>query len=136
VADLNASLQWTGQGLEFVGGKAGGPQLRLDSDGAAAPSPVDALALALAGCMAIDVLDIAQKSRVFLTGLTVDVACDRRAEPPRRLTAVRQVFRISGASATDEAKLQRAIDLSRDKYCSVLHSMREDIEMSFELKLD
>ena len=136
MADLKAKLEWTGEGLQFVGGTVDGPEMRLDSSGAAAPSPVDALALALAGCMAIDVLDIAQKSRVSVTGLTVDVECDRRAEPPRRLTAVRQVFRISGASTADEAKLQRAIDLSRDKYCSVLHSLREDIEMSFDLKLD
>jgi putative redox protein len=135
VADLNVTLTWTGEAHRFRGGRDGGPELLLDSDGAAGPSPVDALTLALAGCMAVDVLDIVQKSRVAITGLTVAVECDRRTDPPRRITAVRQVFRTEGVSASDESKVRRAIDLSRDKYCSVLHSLREDIEMSFDLEL-
>lgn len=135
MADINAALAWTGEGLQFRGGVAGGPALLLDSDGAAGPSPVHALVLALASCMAIDVLDIAQKSRVPITGLSVAVEGDRRADPPRRITAVRQVFRTTGVAEADRAKVSRAIDLSREKYCSVLHSLREDIEMSFDLEL-
>jgi putative redox protein len=136
VADLNVALAWTGVAMQFRGGRVDGPQLVIDSDGAAGPSPVDSLALALAGCMAVDVLDIVQKMRVPITGLSVDVQADRRAEPPRRITAVRQTFRTTGVEAADEAKVTRAIDLSREKYCSVLHSLREDIEMSFDLELE
>jgi putative redox protein len=136
MADLNIALAWTGAGLQFRGGKVGGPEILIDSDGAAGPSPVESLALALAGCMAVDVLDITQKMRVPITGLSVVVKGDRRADPPRRITAVRQTFRTRGVAAADEAKVTRAIALSREKYCSVLHSLREDIEMSFELALD
>ena len=135
MADVNVDLVWTGEGLEFRGGRVGGAEILLDSAGAAAPSPLDALVLALAGCMAIDVLDITQKSRVPITGLSVAVEGDRRAKPPRRITAVRQVFRTTGVAEADRAKVSRAIDLSREKYCSVLHSLREDIEMSFDLEL-
>lgn len=135
MADVKVSLAWTGEGLQFRGGRVGGPQVQVDSDGLAGPSPVDALVLALAGCMAVDVLDIAQKSRVSISGLTVEVECDRRADPPRRITAVRQKFRTSGVDGADEPKIRRAIDLSREKYCSVLHSLREDVEMSFDLEL-
>lgn len=135
MADVSVALTWTGTGLQFSGGRAGGAQVLLDSEGRTGPSPIDALVLALAGCMAVDVLDITRKSRVGITGLNVTVAADRRAEPPRRITAVRQTFRTTGVAKSDEAKLTRAIDLSREKYCSVLHSLREDIEMSFELEL-
>lgn len=135
MADGRIALTWTGEGLQFSGGRTGGPQVLIDSDGGAGPSPVETLALALAGCMAVDVLDIARKSRVAITGLSVVTEYDRRADPPRRITAVRQTFTTRGVSAADESKVQRAIDLSRDKYCSVLHSLREDVEMSFELEL-
>lgn len=132
---MNVALTWTGQGLQFSGGRSGGPQVLIDSDGRAGPSPVDALVLALAGCMAVDVLDITQKSRAAISGLSVTVQAERRADPPRRITAVRQTFRTTGVAAADEGKVRRAIDLSREKYCSVLHSLREDIDMSFELEL-
>ncbi|MGH7447451.1 MAG: OsmC family protein [Longimicrobiales bacterium] len=136
MADLTVALKWTGEALQFRGGKVGGPEVLIDSDGVAGPSPTVSLVLALAGCMAVDVLDITNKSRVAITGLSVVVEGDRRADPPRRFTALRQKFTASGVAAADQAKVMRAIELSREKYCSVLHSLREDIEMSFELELE
>lgn len=135
MADVTVALEWTGEAMRFRGGKVGGPEIVLDSSGDEGPSPPVALALALAGCMAVDVLDIAQKMRVPVSGLRVVLEGDRRADPPRRFTAVRQKFIATGVAAADAPKVQRAIDLSREKYCSVLHSLREDIEMSFELEL-
>lgn len=135
MADLTVALTWTGEAMQFRGGRVGGPEILIDSDGVAGPSPTVSLALALAGCMAIDVLDITNKSRVAITGLRVVVEADRRTDPPRRFTALRQKFMTAGVAAADEAKVMRAIELSREKYCSVLHSLREDIEMSFELEL-
>lgn len=128
-------LEWTGSGQQFRGGRPDGPQVIVDGDNDAGPSPVVMLALALGGCMAIDVLDIAQKSRVPVTALAVETEAERREEPPRRLTSVRLRYIVTGAAAADEPKLWRAIELSRDKYCSVLHSMREDIELKLELEL-
>lgn len=128
-------LEWTGEGDRFRGGREGGPQVIIDSDNVAGPSPVVALVLALAGCMAVDVLDIGRKSRVPITGLELEAETTRREDPPRRVTAVTLRYRIAGPSAADEAKLWRAIDLSRDKYCSVLHSMKDDIELSIELDI-
>lgn len=136
MADLTVALTWTGEAMQFRGGRVGGPEVLIDSDGVTGPSPTVTLVLALAGCMAVDVLDIALKMRVPITGLSVVVEGDRRADPPRRFTALRQKFIISGAPAADAAKLQRAVDLSREKYCSVLHSLREDIEMSFDVELE
>lgn len=135
MADVSVRLSWTGEGDQFRGGQEGGPEVVLDSDNHAGPSPVVALVLALGGCMAVDVLDIGRKSRVPITALELEAEATRRAEPPRRLTAVTLRYRISGPSAADEDKLWRAIDLSRDKYCSVLHSMKDDIELAIELDI-
>jgi putative redox protein len=135
VPDVNVAVHWSAAAAEMRGGRVGGPEIAIDSSGAAGTSPPVMLVTALAGCMAVDVIDIAEKMRLPITGLRVEVEGDRRADPPRRFTALRQRFIVSGARAGDEPKIQRAIDLSREKYCSVLHSLREDIEMTFELEL-
>lgn len=135
MADTTVALRWDGEGQRYTGGVAGGPGIVLDGSGAAGPSPMAALALGVAGCMAIDVQDIAQKMRLPLTGLDVTVEGDRRAEPPRRFTALRLKYTVSGVAAADEDKIWRAIELSREKYCSVIHSMRDDIDLTIELEL-
>ena len=135
MADLKVTMEWTGRGLEFTGGRDGGPTVTIDSDGKAGPSPMTSLALGLGGCMAVDVLDITQKMRLPVEALSIEVEGERRAEPPRRFTALRLRYVVTGVPPEDEAKVQRAIDLSREKYCSVLHSLREDIALEIGLEL-
>ena len=77
-------LTWQG-GLRFEA-RAGEHRLILDSEHQAGPSPTQALAASLAGCMAIDVADILQKGRLPLEGLEVRLVSERRGEPPRYVT--------------------------------------------------
>jgi putative redox protein len=86
---------------------------------------VQTLAFALAGCMGMDVVHILRKGRFDLRGLTVALVAERAQEDPHRITAVTIDFSVAGA--VPEAQVQRAIDLSHEKYCSVWHSMRQDI---------
>lgn len=106
----------------------------LDGDGTAGPSPVQALAMAVAGCMAIDVVDIVRKGRHELTGLSAELVAERAPEPPRRFLSVTMHFVVTGA--VPPAAVERALQLSRDKYCSVWHSMRQDIPLTttFEVR--
>jgi putative redox protein len=108
-----------------LSGASGETRLTVDSDGAAGPSPMQALAFALAGCMAMDVVHMLRKGKHDLRGLRLDLSGTRAPEQPRRFTAVTLHFTVTGAVPTDA--IQRAIDLSREKYCSVWHSMRQDI---------
>jgi putative redox protein len=135
MADLTTALRWTGEALQFRGGQVGGPEVLVDGSAESGPSPVAALLLAVGGCMAADVVDISTRMRLPLTAVAVVVEADRRPEPPRRLTAVRMKFQVSGVTAADEPKVRRAIDLSRETYCSVLHSLRDDIQVAIELEL-
>ena len=127
-------LQWTGQGLHFHGGAPDRPQAMVDGHSKLAASPVDTLLLAVAGCMGADVVDILAKSRVQLDSLRIEVVGERAEEHPRRLTGLQIVFRLVGPAPTDGAKVQRAIDLSRDKYCSVLHSLRSDLDLEIKIE--
>ena len=105
----------------------------LDGDGAAGLSPVEALAVALAGCMAIDVADIVVKGRHDLKSLETRLVAQRREEPPRRFVSFTLHFALMGNVPAHA--VERAIQLSKDKYCSVWHSLRQDIDLltSFEV---
>jgi len=125
-------LTWDGD-LRFRG-HAGQAPVVVDSDGLAGPSPVQSLALALAGCMSVDVVHILEKGRQPLRGLRASLRAQRAEEDPHRLVRVDLHFEVSGEIAPD--KVERAIALSREKYCSVWHSLRPDIEFktAFEVK--
>jgi putative redox protein len=106
-------------------GRSGDAAIVLDSAGAAGPSPVQALAFALAGCMGMDVVYILQKGRQDFRGLRISLVAERAQDQPHRITAVTIDFAVTGA--IERAQVQRAIDLSHEKYCSVWHSLRQDI---------
>jgi putative redox protein len=130
---MEVELRWQGEGLRFEAGGPGGGI--IDGDAEVGPSPMQSLLLGLAGCMAVDVVMILQKMRVPLGGLRVRVTGERAPEPPRRFTRIGLVYEVSGLAPEDGEKLDRAIALSRDKYCSVLHSLRPDIEVGIETRL-
>jgi len=95
---------------------------------------MELLLASVAGCMAIDVRMILEKARVPLAGLEVDMEGARAATEPRRYTRIRMHFRLTGPSAADDDRIARAIQLSREKYCSVMHTLAPDlpVETSFE----
>jgi putative redox protein len=124
VAGVEVELSWReGTRLE---GRSGEVAVTLDWQGRAGPSPVQALAFALAGCMASDVVLILQKGRQPLQGLRARLSGERAPTDPHRLTAVRLDFEVRGDVPPE--KVERAIALSRETYCSVWHSLRQDID--------
>ncbi len=110
------------------GGKSGDVRMTLDSASQAGASPMQTLGFALAGCMAMDVVHILRKGRHDLKGLKADLTGHRASEEPRRFTSVELTFNVTGNVPHDQ--IQRAINLSRDKYCSVWHSLRQDIGLA------
>jgi len=127
-------LEWTGEGLVFRGGPDGGPQMIIDSNGEKGPSSTHTLLLALAGCMAVDVKMILDKGRVPVESISVE-AVGRRAEtPPRRFVSIVLTYDVTGPAPGDAQKVQRALDLSREKYCSVLHSLDPAIDIELRVR--
>jgi putative redox protein len=114
-------------------GSSGAVKMTLDSASGAGPSPVQALAFALAGCMAMDVVYVLRKGRHDLRGFRADLSAMRAAEEPRRFTSVTLHFSVTGAVPVNQ--IERAIQLSKDKYCSVWHSMRQDIGFEVTYKV-
>lgn len=135
MADKSVRLRWTGSGLAFRGGAPDGPTVTLDGDADQGPSPMDSVLLAVGGCMAIDVVMILQKGRVPLEELSMEVEGDRRADPPRHFTAIRMRYTIAGPGEEHRARVERAVQLSRERYCSVLHTLRDDLDVEIEIDL-
>lgn len=128
---ITATLTW--QGDRRFQAATPTKSIVLDGDSAAGPSPVEALAMALGGCMAIDVADIVVKGRHDLKALEVRLVGQRRAEAPRHFVSFTLHFGLTGN--VPAPAVERAIQLSRDKYCSVWLSLRQDIDLltSFEV---
>src|SRR5690242_18431706 len=130
------TLKWSGEGKKFEGGPDGVPPSIVDGDSKDGPSPMDHLLLAAAGCMSIDIADILKKGRVPVEQLQVEVSGERAPSPPRRFTAIRFLITVSGPLAADRPKVERAVKMSQETYCSVMHTLRPDLELSFEIRLD
>ena len=124
---------WEG-GKRYRGGKPGGPSLVVDGDREAAPSPVEALIVALGSCSAIDIVEILEKRRTPAERLAVTVEFARAGSPPRRVTAAKVRFVV--ATASDLSHVRRAADLSFEKYCSVSTSLAPDLELSWEVQVE
>jgi len=129
-------VSWKNEGLLLGGVTAHG---RLDmASGQDEPgqgaTPMELLAVALAGCTSMDVISILQKMRQPLEGLRVEVQGEKADEHPKRFVSLDVVYHLKGA--LDEKKVQRAIGLSEKKYCSVAATLRPSVRISSRYVLE
>ncbi len=92
-------------------------------------SPLELLLAALGGCTGIDIVDIMRKQRENVEDLEIVVSGKRAKEPPRVYTRIHVNYRIKGKDIK-EKKVQRAIELSEDKYCSVRAMLHAKTDMT------
>ena len=126
-------MRWE-EGLVFRGGEPEGPETTIDGDNTIAPGPMLTLLLAAAACTGADVVVVLQKMRVTLREFRLEASGQRREEEPRRYTAIHLEYHLAG-EGLDETKARRAIDLSIEKYCSVVASLAPDIHVSYDVAL-
>ena len=122
---MTLSLDWV-DALHFKNSE-GSPAIDLQSSAPGITSPPQALAYATMACMAMDVVHVVQKGRHNLRSMSIKFEGERAPEHPRRFVSMRIHFDIVGAVA--DHVVERAIELSRTKYCSVWNTLREDVEL-------
>ena len=123
-----ASLTWD-KDLIFLGRTPRGFELDFDAEAQWGCIPTESLLLSIAGCLAIDVVSFVTKMKAKITKFKVDIVGERNPTPPQYYTKVDMVLHISGEDITPK-KLDRAISLSQEKYCSVYHSLRKDLKVN------
>jgi len=122
---MSLSLDWHGD-LKFAN-SPGSPAIELHSSTPGVSSPPQALAYGVMACMAMDVVHVIQKHRRPLEALTVTCKGERAEDHPRRFVRMTLVFHVTGP--IEDHIVERAIELSRTKYCSVWNTIRPDVEL-------
>ena len=136
---MQVALDWK-QGMEFSGKTPDGLTLDLDAYPEVGGTgsgfrPMELFALGLGGCTAIDAISILQKKRQEVTAFEVRVNTERAAEHPRVWTHVLLEYIVTGKNIDPKA-VERAIQLSHDKYCPAQNMLKETvrIESRYEIK--
>jgi putative redox protein len=97
--------------------------------------PKELLLLALGGCTASDVISILQKKRVALDGLDIHVTAEQRDEHPQVFTQIHLEYVLHGDGLRPQ-DVERAIELSETKYCSVNAMLRPAIPITWSYRIE
>ncbi len=121
--------------LYFLGTTQRGYEVEYDVRYEEGCSPTETLLLSVAGCLSIDIVHILRKMRCEITNYEVDAEGARNLTPPQYYKSFDLMIRIFGEGITPQ-KIDRAIALSREKYCSVYQSLRDDIEVNIKYEIN
>jgi putative redox protein len=133
---MKASVNWvpSQEGLAFQGQTENGHSLKLDGNGEGL-SPMESVLLSVGACSSVDVVEIMRKARQTLDSCEVELSAERAENPPRIFTKIHANFVVSGQNI-NEKHLKRAVELSTEKYCSVMLMLNKsvDITTSYEIR--
>jgi len=133
---MKARAKWV-EGMAFMGEAGSGHAVMMDG----APEyggrnigirPMEMLLIGLAGCTGFDVVQILKKGRESVTGCEVEVEAERATEDPKVFTKIHLAYKITGRGLS-QAKAERAVTLSKEKYCSASIMLGATAEMSYTL---
>ncbi len=125
-----ATLTWD-KDLIFVGRTSRGYEVEYDAQMQWGCSPTETLLLSVAGCMGIDMVTFLKKMKCEIKSYKMDIVGERNPTPPQYYTAIEMIISVVGSGLTAK-KLERAISLSHEKYCSVYHSLRKDMKVKVD----
>lgn len=131
---VKATLEWE-KDLFFTGRTGEGYVIEFDAHVQWGCKPTDALLLSLAGCMGIDVVMFLQKMKVNLASFTIKIAGERNPTPPQYFKKIDMIL-IIGGKEIDIKKVERAVSLSHEKYCSVYNSLRKDMIVNVTYQIE
>lgn len=95
--------------------------------------PMEMLLISLAGCSAIDVISVLKKQRQVIEDFQIEIDGDKKEGVPSPYTAIRVHYIVKGNIKT--SKIEKAIELTKTKYCSVYFSLHPDIEVSYTYEI-
>lgn len=131
---MKANVSWVGD-ERFLGTSESGHVVVMDCDGGkTAPSPLENILLSLGGCSSVDVVSILQKARQKVAGCDVNISAERVDTVPRVFNKIHLHFVITG-SGVAEKHVERAVNLSADKYCSVAMMLNKSVEITHDFEI-
>ncbi len=135
---MKARVKWLDH-MSFVGESGSGHSIVLDGS----PDhggrnlgvrPMETVLIGLGGCSAFDVMLMLKKSRQDVSNCEVHLEAERADEVPAVFTAIKLTYVIEGRDLS-ESQVQRAVNLSMEKYCSVTKMLETTVAISHEIKI-
>ncbi len=129
---MEAKVVWQ-EDLTFTGSADSGFSVRLDSKKEVGGNdsgirPVEMIAIGVAGCTGMDVISILKKKRQDVTAFEVLVHATRAMDHPRKITDMTIEYIVTGYNI-DRQAVERAVQLSEEKYCSSIATIRGNVNI-------
>lgn len=127
------------EGMTFVAESGSGHAVVMDASPDVGgrdlgPRPMELVLMGTGGCSAIDVVHILRRSRLPVTGCTVELEAERAPEDPKVFTRIHMRFVVTGRGLTP-AQVERAVKLSKEKYCSASIMLAKTAEITTEFEI-
>jgi putative redox protein len=136
---VKARVKWATEGMMFVGESGSGHAVVMDGAPEAGGRnlgvrPMEMLLLGMGGCTAFDVVLILKRSREPVTDCVVELDAERAETDPKVFTRIVVRYIVTG-NGLDPAKVQRAVNLSAEKYCSASVMLGKTAEIVHEVQI-
>lgn len=136
---MECKVKWAGEGMSFVAETGSNHTFVMDGSAEAGgrnlgPRPMEMLLAGTGGCTAFDVVLILKKGRHAVTGCEVSLQAERAEIDPKVFTKIHFLFRVSGRQLKPDAVV-RAIELSKDKYCSASIMLGKTAEITYDYEI-
>ncbi|MEX2449683.1 MAG: OsmC family protein [Rhodospirillales bacterium] len=135
---MQARIKWV-QDRTFLGESGSGHTIVMDGAPEAGGRdlgvrPMETLLIGMGGCTAFDVVHILEKSREPVEDCVADITAERAEEDPKVFTKIHVKFTVSGKNLKRE-KVERAVRLSAEKYCSASIMLAKTAEITHEIEI-
>lgn len=135
---MKAQVKWIG-GRAFEGVADSGHPVVMDGPPEAGGEnrgirPMETLLLGMGGCTAYDVVDILEKSREDVVDCVLEIEADRADDIPSVFTQIRIKYVVTGRGL-NPAKVDRAVKLSAEKYCSASIMLAQSVDITHEIEI-
>jgi putative redox protein len=138
---MECIVRWTGtdSGMSFIAETGSGHAVVMDGAPEAGgrnlgPRPMEMVLAGTGGCSAFDVVLILKKGRQAVTACDVSLQAERAETDPKVFTRIHLHYRIKGKNVKPEA-VARAIELSKDKYCSASIMIGKTAEITHDFEI-
>ena len=135
---MKARIEWK-DGMSFLGESGSGHSVLMDGPPEAGgknlgPRPMEMVLMGTGGCAAFDVVLILKKSRQDISGCMVEIEAERAMEEPKVFTRIHFHFIVTGKQLKPE-QVERAINLSAEKYCSASIMLAKTAELTHDFEI-
>ena len=135
---MKVRIKWIGQ-REFTAETGSGHVINMDGPPDhggrnQAARPMEMILVGLGGCSALDVVEILEKSRQEISDCQVEIMAERADAVPAVFTKIHMHFVLFG-DGLSEKYVKRAVELSIEKYCSVVKMLRDKVDISYDYEL-